>query len=310
MTNYWWVNHKQTFEAEVGGGYLWSPKANRNGSRSHFYDNMTRVRPGDLVFSYANAAVRAIGTVASPARDASRPDEFGKAGERWDEDGWLVPVEFRVLDRPVRTMDHAGDLAPVHPGKYSPLQLNGQGNQGAYLSLVPVPMAEVVLRLLGETAPAEVLERAAEAEINNRTDISATQKLALVMSRRGQGRYRQNLVQYEPVCRVTGLADQRFLIASHMKPWSQSTDFEKLDGNNGLLLSPHVDRLFDRGFISFADNGAMLTMGTEPSAALAAWGISKPALIKPFRPSQLPYLDHHRARHGFASSTPYNGLQH
>ena len=47
-------------------------------------------------------------------------------------------------------------------------------------------------------------------------------------------------------------------IASHIKPWTKSNDFEKLDGNNRLLLSPHVDKLFDTGYISFEGNDSMI----------------------------------------------------
>jgi hypothetical protein len=49
---YWWVNQNQTYQAEVAGGYMWSPKRNNNGARNQFYENMRAVVPGDLVFSY------------------------------------------------------------------------------------------------------------------------------------------------------------------------------------------------------------------------------------------------------------------
>jgi len=52
--NYWWVNHKQTVRQEIEGGYLWSPKREKNGSRSQFYEFMREVRPGDLVVSFAD----------------------------------------------------------------------------------------------------------------------------------------------------------------------------------------------------------------------------------------------------------------
>ncbi|WP_270830506.1 hypothetical protein, partial [Aeromonas sp. QDB63] len=58
---FWWVNHKQTYSAEVGGGYIWSPKTNRNGSKNQTYINLTLTRPGDVVISYAGGLIKAIG---------------------------------------------------------------------------------------------------------------------------------------------------------------------------------------------------------------------------------------------------------
>jgi predicted restriction endonuclease len=63
----------------------------------------------------------------------------------------------------------------------------------------------------------------------------------------------------EAGCRLTGVTDRRFLRAIHIKPWSRSDSREKLDGNNGLLIAPHIDHLFDKGFISFEDDGSVMT---------------------------------------------------
>ena len=49
---YWWVNQNQTFRQELDGGYLWSPKRNKNGHRNPFYEFMREVAPGDIVFSF------------------------------------------------------------------------------------------------------------------------------------------------------------------------------------------------------------------------------------------------------------------
>ena len=62
--NYWWVNHKQTFRQEFGGKYVWSPKLKSNSRVNHFYETMREVQPGDLVYSYANAAVQGFGFAA------------------------------------------------------------------------------------------------------------------------------------------------------------------------------------------------------------------------------------------------------
>ncbi|MFE8730531.1 HNH endonuclease, partial [Aeromonas hydrophila] len=83
--------------------------------------------------------------------------------------------------------------------------------------------------------------------------LNATEKQQLVKSRRGQGIFRANLEKVELACRVTGVTNTALLIASHIKPWSRcANNAERLDGNNGLLLSPHIDKLFDRGWITFS----------------------------------------------------------
>lgn len=82
--------------------------------------------------------------------------------------------------------------------------------------------------------------------------------------------------------------------ASHIKPWRASTDFEKLDGNNGLLLSPHVDHLFDKGFISFEDDGRVLVSDRTAPEVLRRWGLDLSGLCGAFRSEQLPYLQFHR----------------
>ena len=103
--NCWWVNQNQTYWKEISGGFLWSPKANSNGNRNQFYDFMTEVQAGDLVFSFCDTFIKAVGIATGPATSAPKPD-FDKAGGNWSNVGWLVPVEFTELSRTVRPKDH------------------------------------------------------------------------------------------------------------------------------------------------------------------------------------------------------------
>src|SRR5690606_26877790 len=97
LMRYWWVNQKQTYRHEVPGGYLWSPKRKRNQQRNPFYEFMREVAPGDLVFSFADARIRAFGIARSHAYEAPKPDEFAAAGRRWDDVGWRIDVQFHEL---------------------------------------------------------------------------------------------------------------------------------------------------------------------------------------------------------------------
>lgn len=128
----------------------------------------------------------------------------------------------------------------------------------------------------------------------NDSPLDETEREQVTKARIGQGLYRKNLEEIETYCRVTGLAIKIHLRASHMKPWRVCSDAEKLDGNNGLLLSPHIDHLFDKGYISFSDGGDLLVSGNIDMAVLKAWGIQTPFNAGPFNPRQRYYLAYHR----------------
>ena len=63
---------------------------------------------------------------------------------------------------------------------------------------------------------------------------------------------------YRGACPVTGITNPQLLIASHIKPWKACTNAERLDPQNGILLSALFDRLFDRGFITFGEHGNLI----------------------------------------------------
>ena len=86
-----------------------------------------------------------------------------------------------------------------------------------------------------------------------------TERQGLVISRVGQGYYRQELIKkFNGRCAVTSIDREEILIASHIVPWRLSTDEERLDVDNGILLSPLYDALFDKHLISFNDDGEIL----------------------------------------------------
>jgi len=133
-----------------------------------------------------------------------------------------------------------------------------------------------------------------EADIIQRTIEGSLERERLVMSRRGQGVFRHNVEQIEKSCRVTGLRDLQHLRASHIKPWKDSNDKEKVDGHNGLMLSPHVDHLFDRGWILFEDNGMLVPSPKLDVLVLESWRIEPDRRPNPFSPQQIEYLVYHR----------------
>ena len=96
------------------------------------------------------------------------------------------------------------------------------------------------------------------SKIESSEELTETEKKVLIKLRIGQSKYREKVIDYWAGCSVTRYKDKNLLIASHIKPWKDSTNIEKLDVYNGLLLIPNLDKVFDRGYISFDDNGAIL----------------------------------------------------
>jgi putative restriction endonuclease len=236
---------------------------------------------------------------------SQKKPNFGAAGDNWEDEGWHVAVEYKELSNPIRPKDHISLLSPHLQKKYAPISEDGNGKQAVYLAEVTEPMANALMSLMDAEAnlifntfinrPFEDIEEDEhEAGIQGRTDISATIKQSLVNSRRGQGLFKSNVCLNERACRVTGVTDIKHLRASHIKPWSVSTDDEKLSGCNGLLLSPHIDHLFDQGFITFKDDGQLMVSARLDPAILIKWSIDPLKNVGKFKDEQLVFLAYHR----------------
>lgn len=311
---YWWVNQKQTFRHEVGGGYLWSPKRNSRGYRNPFYEFMREVSPGDLILSYAFREIRALGVARSYAYEAPKPQEFGTAGAYWSDIGWRVAVKFHELNNPIKPADHMHRLRDKLPKRYSPLRLNGHGQQNMYLTTLPEELCFELVDLIGKeahellaaltsTEPSHLVtdgddewETKIIDDLTTNPELVPTTREQLINARKGQGLFREALMKIEHSCRLTGIQRPEHLIASHSKPWRVSSNEERLDGANGLLLSPDADHLFDRGFVSFDDGGEALISPVVDRLSLQRMGLD-PAFIsdpRPFSTNQKKYLDYHR----------------
>lgn len=302
---YWWVNQNQTYKFEIPGGFLWSPKTRSDGGRNPFYMTMEQVEPGDIVFSYCDASIKAIGVVQRKAETAPKPD-FRNAGSNWANEGWYVSVEFKEALNPIKPKKYLDQLRPFIGEKYSPLRANGDGKQGVYLAAIKPKFAELLILLSNANLPLikKELEPIDESESDYEIELEIQarhlegdlEKIQLTKSRRGQGIFKANVRMIEDHCRVTGVTNMKHLRASHIKPWAKSDNHEKLDGANGLLLSPHVDHLFDQGFISFENKGNILVSKHLNKGVLDQWGIEIPANVGKFREKQETYLGYHRSK--------------
>lgn len=131
-------------------------------------------------------------------------------------------------------------------------------------------------------------------QILNDESLTETVREQLIMARVGQGKFRSRVEMVSPACRVTGVSDGNFLIASHIKPWRVCSNEERMDGNNGLMLSPHIDQLFDEGYISFEDDGSLIVSSALPPEVLAAWSIDICVNAGKLNELQSRYMAYHR----------------
>jgi putative restriction endonuclease len=206
-------------------------------------------------------------------------------------------------------------IASHLPNRYAPLRLNGDGLQNVYLTQVPASLAAVLVDLIGReardlldrvrdqpsdgSAPALGLFEWEEHElqrVSSDATLPETDRLAIVTARRGQGLFKQNVMRIERFCRITKVDRIEHLRASHCKPWRDASNEERLDGENGLLLTPNADHLFDRGFISFEDDGEVLVSPVAHRQSLERMGLAARTglTVGEFTEGQRRYLAFHR----------------
>lgn len=284
-------------------GYLLAPNKRADGRRNYFYDTLRQVRPGDIVFSFRNTFIKAFGIVQREAETTPKSD-FQLAGGNWSNTGWFVEVEFVELPNPVKPKNYMEQIQPLLATNYAPLQANGNGLQGVYLTEISSEFGELLALISSTDLPsigkdlAPLFDSDSEYEINLEIEARRIEgdleQIQMTKSRRRQGIFKSNVRLIENHCRITGVTKIAHLRASHIKPWVSSDNIEKLDGYNGLLLSPHIDHLFDRGFISFRNTGELMISRTLNPRILEQWKISKNANVGPFHVKQDAYLDFHR----------------
>jgi hypothetical protein len=136
----------------------------------------------------------------------------------------------------------------------------------------------------------EVREHAAEYKI-----LTKTEQEQIVASRLGQGYFRKNVIHIWGSCSITGLQNISLLRASHIKPWKDSDNRERLNPFNGLLLIPDYDFLFDKGYISFRNNGKVLISQRLDPIARKAFDVDENLRLRKDFPESKEYLEFHRS---------------
>ena len=298
--SFWWVNQGRTWLHEVEGNYLWAPRRNSAGQTFVHWTNMQRLRVGDVVFSYHKGAIRAVGEVTAAAIESPRPD-FGSANSLWESDGWEVLVNWVKLTAPINPREYL-EILNADRGKHMPMNVSGQVNMG-YLYEVSSDFGQAIyancytdsLPQVAAAEDAETRQLIEETqELLGDSTRTRTERTQLVAARLGQGMFKDRVARLEPACRVTGVANPRHLIASHMKPWRSSNNEERLSGANGLLLSPHIDHLFDRGLITFLNSGKLVTSPQLSDDVASRLNVHQQQVVRSFAKKQVAFIEYHR----------------
>ncbi|MEK4029672.1 MULTISPECIES: HNH endonuclease [Bacillaceae] len=259
------VMQGHTYQEEKEQGIIWSPQKDKGGNTPHSWLRMTEVKEGDRVFHYVKGEIVAISVASSNCQEATKPVAM-QSFEQWGENGYLVPLHYHELEVPLNIRTSFDALRPLLPLKYSPFQQDGNGNQG-YLYPCNEELAIKLLELISDLNIYEVeleqLELAMgivrQTERNTIVPmIAETEAEAKAKIRLGQQKFKRELLPlWEHKCALCGIELPALLRASHSKPWKDSTDIERLDPFNGVLLCCNHDALYDKGYIAFDGRGRL-----------------------------------------------------
>src|SRR5271170_7427732 len=194
------------------------------------------------------------------------------------------------------SINHPGVAAELAALQSSPLPGPGLGTFGFDTLTALHAALERVYKLGVSLRDAPLARfRAQTAGLPQTTEVER-----LLVQRIGQNIFRAALMDYWGArCPITGITDPALLRASHIVPWSECSDEQRLDVHNGLFLSALWDAAFDTGLVSFADDGTVLASPELSSAARTALGIEGASPLPNLRDTHRANLAAHRARHGF-----------
>lgn len=202
---------------------------------------------------------------------------------------YFGPFPLRSLTGEARKFDYRLSLVPVRmPSSpiemqenewYDRKEIHNYFSSGQNFNPVPTKYKERFDQLLVQFGGGVDDTAADLLAITNRSDIPPTTRDALVQARLGQGKFRTdvtNLWGKGEVCVLTGIDVPELMIASHIKPWRDSNDTERLDACNGLLLAAHVDKAFDKYLLSFSESRGEFFVSMHPriGAALRKTGVT------------------------------------
>lgn len=245
-----------------------------------------------------NQRAMLLGHAAAPGRALSMEsiarlggyDDYGTANIQYGKLGRMFASHFGIEGLPNQTQALA-----TQGGRDEEHHWQWVLRPALYEALVQLGAVEGVVDSFGRAEAVKEIEQDPKSH-----GIPETVRQALVNARIGQGGYRKRMLRlWGGKCAVTGCSIEQVLVASHAKPWVDSSNEERLDEHNGLLLSASIDRLFDAGLISFANDGDLLVSGRLKAKDLEHIGLNAEAKLRFLTDAHKPYLNAHRELHGF-----------
>lgn len=290
---FWWVSQNKTWKHERKGEYLWAPYEGADGVDRYYWRNMEEIQSGDVIFSYQGKKIRAVSIAKYDCYPDKIPPEFG-VDAPWKAEGRRVDAEYKDLDNPILLDDMEELLSPYLNDAQFPIKKNGKGGKEGYLFRVNRIVGEDILAMCDLSHLPSISEE--ERSFSELPPREITSRKRLIDARVGQGYFRKQLIRNWGTCAVTGTGNTAMLTASHIKPWKWSNNYQRLDPNNGLLLTPAYDRAFDKGLITFDERGSLIPSTSIDSADLLRSGIQPLARLRSYNDSIEGYMDFHRQR--------------
>ncbi|MBT2736215.1 HNH endonuclease [Bacillus sp. ISL-7] len=282
------VMQGHTYQEEKDLGIIWSPQQDKGGNVPHSWQRMTEVKEGDRVFHYVKGNVVAISIARDGCKTASKPSIM-QSHSRWNDEGYLVNLKYHELEIPVNVREKFDEILPLLPIKYSPFQQDAGGNQG-YLYPCNEELAIKLVELLSVLNIYQINDEQLELSIDDvrRTEnnslitvIAETESEAKTKIRLGQQKFRKDLFPlWEGKCALCNINLSELLRASHSKPWKDSTNVERLDPYNGVLLCCNHDALYDKGLITFDGQGRLHISSVICEEDYSMYGLERTAKIQ------------------------------
>lgn len=265
------------------------------------------MKAGDLIFCYSSGALCSIATAVTDAYYSARPPS--RNFKTWAKEGRRVDIKTTQPKELVKIKDIAPSYYERFNLRSSQKVITTAGRAAQiYMAKIPADAAQYLLELTASIGDYE--DNFADADLDC-VSLKRTMREAIKMARIGQGKFRANLIErWGGRCALTGLKNSNLLIASHIEPWSLSSNHSRLDTDNGLLLAVHIDKLFDCGLISFTDNGTLLTKQCLTAQDRSILGLKSDAGLRKITKGNAKYLNRHRELHNFhdqlkSSEKPY-----
>lgn len=295
------VMQGDTYDAEKEDGIIWSRQKESSGRIQPSWHRLTEVNVGDRIFHYVRGSIVAISVAKSDCETFEKSQDENE-DKRFNEDRYEVKLNYHELEIPIHIHTEIAGIAPLLPVKYSPFQPDGNGNSG-YLYPCNEKLAIKLLELISDKNIYRVDEEQLELAIDTVRRpvhnsffslITETEAEMKVKIRSGEQKFRKRLIPlWEHKCALCDIELTELLQASRSKPWKDSTDIERIDPHNGILLCSNHDALYDKGFIAFDGQGKLHISNEIIEADYGKYGLQLNMKVKR-KLENKPYFKWHK----------------